>query len=211
MAAVRDTGAGPRVFPCTLGGEVARGRRLLVRGLGLVSLVMLAVAVFCFVTGRLVPGVLALALAFAPQFALRLFLDSEPERLLLTGSGPDARLDVELESGVRESLWPGRAPLPEEGAEESGPGPAPAPEGARRLDAEEIRYLARLAERAGLVLGGGSFDTRRLGVIDLYATDLSRAVRVEGASEDGRIRTWVVTPDDPEAFVRAITATISPS
>ena len=85
------------------------------------------------------------------------------------------------------------------------------PAGARRLDPEEIRYLSRLAERAGLVLGGGSFDSHRLGELDLYATDLSRAVRVEGASEDGRIRIWVVTPDDPEALVRAITVTISPS
>jgi hypothetical protein len=69
---------------------------------------------------------------------------------------------------------------------------------ARRLTGEEIAHLTSLATSAGVVAGSGGFDSRQLGEIDLYASDLAHAVLVEAG--ESRL---VVTPDEPEAFLSA--------
>ncbi len=81
----------------------------------------------------------------------------------------------------------GRASLPREGL------------AARALDADERAHLASLASVAGIVAGSGGFDSHRLGEFELFASDLAHAVLVEG--EAGR---WIVTPDDPQAFLVAL-------
>jgi hypothetical protein len=142
---------------------------------------MIGVAVFPLAEGKWVPGVLALVLAFAPQFALRLFLDAEPREIVLAGQSLRLRLD----SGATEIFdLPGSM--------------------ARRLELDEIEHLSSLAERGGLVLGTGSFDSRVFGEVDLYATDLRNAVLLKREQT-----AWIVTPDAPDAFLAAIAATIT--
>lgn len=170
-------------FPCTPGGSVARGRKILWRLSIASSVLLLGASVVTFATGPLVPAMVLLLLAFSLQFALRLFLDAEPRQLRIEGGAVRLRLDSEAEEI-----------FPLAGAT------------ARRLGEEEIAHVAHLAERARLVLGGGSFDSHRLGEFDLYASDLANAVLL--SSEE---KTWVVTPDTPGAFLDAIAATIAPS
>ena len=79
---------------------------------------------------------------------------------------------------------------------------------ARRLDGEEIEHLGELMSTAGLVFSSGSFDSHRLGVCDLFATDLEHAVllEVDNPEEEGERLRWIVTPDEPAAFLTALRA-----
>jgi hypothetical protein len=70
---------------------------------------------------------------------------------------------------------------------------------ARPLTSSEIVHLERLACAGGIVVGSGGFDSHILGEFDLYATNLTNSVLVE--SPESRL---VVTPDDPEAFIKAL-------
>lgn len=170
-------------FPCTPGGAVARGRRRLALLFGGLALLMLAGAVACFAGGRIGAGGLALLVAAAPLLVWILAAGSAVEALALS----PGRLVLELRRGPEE------VPL--------GSGDT----AARRLDAEEIAHLERLASYAGVVAGVGSFDSRRLGEVELYASDLGRAVLVEAGE-----RRLVVTPDDPDAFLGTLAAMIAP-
>jgi hypothetical protein len=72
---------------------------------------------------------------------------------------------------------------------------------ARRLTPEEIGHLERLATNGGITAGSGGFESHRLGELDLYASDLANAVLVEL----GETR-LVLTPDEPEAFLEALSS-----
>lgn len=164
----------PARFPCSPGGAVARGRRRLAGLLGGLTLLMLAVAVATFAAGRPGPGVIALLVSLAPLLAWLLVAGSAVQELAVQ----DGLLTLELRRG------PERIPLLAEA-------------GARRLGGDEIAHLEGLASYAGVVTGTGSFDSRLLGEVELYASDLAHAVLVESGE-----RRLVVTPDQPEDFCR---------
>lgn len=168
----------PARFPCSPCGAVARGRRRLAALLGGLTLLMLAVAAATFAAGRPGPGAIALLVTLAPLLAWILAAGSAVQELTLE----EGLLTLELRRGSE------RVPLPAEA-------------GARRLDRDEIAHLESLASYAGVVTGTGSFDSRLLGEVELYASDLANAVLVEGGE-----RRLVVTPDQPDAFCRHLAA-----
>ena len=169
--------AEPELFRCSSGGRVAAGRRRLKGLLAAVAVLMLAVAAVTVWIGRLVPGLLAGAVAAVVLFILRMSGDLEP-------------LWLEVAPGLltvqTRRRWL-RLPLP--------------PTSARRLRADEISHIEGLAAAGGVVAGSGGFDSHRLGEFDLYASDLANAVLVE--AEEIRV---VVTPDLPEAFLDCLRA-----
>ncbi|MEZ5332129.1 MAG: PH domain-containing protein [Thermoanaerobaculia bacterium] len=166
----------PTRFPCTVGGAIAEGRRRLAWLLWALTLVMLAVAAWMAWERRVFPALLCLIVAGVAWTSWRMSGDLDP-----------LWIEIDEES---LSLQLRRKRL-------ASPLLAPA---ARRLTADEIAYVTRLASRAaGIVAGTGGFDSQRLGEFNLYASDLARAVLVE----TGESR-WVVTPDDPDALVAAL-------
>ncbi|MFQ5349614.1 MAG: PH domain-containing protein [Thermoanaerobaculia bacterium] len=170
--------AEPLLFRCTPGGLVAAGRRRLKGLLATVALLMLAVAGVTLWSGRLVPGLLAAAVAAAALFIVRISGDLE---LLCLEVTPDL-LTVQT-----RRRWL-RVPLPALAA--------------RRLRADEIGHVEGLATAGGVVASSGGFDSHRLGEFDLYASDLANAVLVEG--EEIRV---IVTPDTPEEFLASLPTT----
>lgn len=76
----------------------------------------------------------------------------------------------------------------------------------RRLTGPEILHLERLATLGGITASHGGYESHLLGEIELYASDLANAVLVE--TEERRL---IVTPDDPEVFLRNILATDAPA
>lgn len=165
------------LFRCTAGGRVAAGRRRLKGLLALVALVMLAVSAGTWAAGRVVPALLAAAVAAVALFILRMSGDLEPLQLEVT---PE-QLVVQT-----RRRWL-RVPLPALAA--------------RRLRPDEIRHVEALATAGGVVAGTGGFDSHRLGEFDLYASDLANAVLLE--AEEMRV---IVTPDDPEEFLAGLRA-----
>jgi hypothetical protein len=170
---------------------VAHGRRRLRRLLGSLLALMLVVALLAFYLGRVGAGLLALLVGIGPLFALGLVGETNLEGLAVE----NGFLSI-LRSSGRERI-------------------ALAGNTARRLTAEEIVHLERLAESAGIVSGTGGYDSTRLGELDLYATDLAHAVLVEcpleesprkgfGSAGPPAMRRLVVTPDDPDGFVAAL-------
>jgi Bacterial PH domain len=171
-----------RRFACTSGGEVARGRRRLGRLLGGLALGMVGVAAASFASGRVGAGLIALAAAAAPLAAWLLAGGSQVEYLELSdGELGDGELAVGTRTGTETVGLAGAS--------------------ARRLSGEEIAHLASLATTGGVVAGTGSFDSHRLGEFDLAASDLRNAVLVEVPE-----RRLVVTPDEPDEFVRRLAA-----
>jgi hypothetical protein len=71
--------------------------------------------------------------------------------------------------------------------------------GVRRLTPEEIEHLERLATTGGVTAGTGGFDSRLLGEVDLYASDLTNSVLVDLG--ENRL---IVTPDDPGGLLEAL-------
>jgi hypothetical protein len=162
-------------FPCTPGGAVARGRRRLrLLLLGLAAL-MVAVGAAAAATDRIGAGIWAWLAALLPLLAWRMSSDVE-------------LLWLELQPGTLtvRMRWR-RERLPLAGAT------------ARRLTPEEAAHLERLATAGGVVASIGGFESHLLGELDLYASDLSHAVLIE--LPDQRL---VVTPDDPNAFLAAL-------
>jgi hypothetical protein len=162
-------------FPCTLGGTIAASRRrfkVLMLGMGIL---MLAVAVVVFLDGRVVAALLALVVALVSRLAWRMSGDLTPVRLEV---GPGSLTVRTRSRGVD---------IPLEGAS------------ARALTADELAHLERLASAGGFVVSCGGFDSHLLGEFDLYASDLSHGVLVEGI--DHRV---VLTPDDPLRFLEVL-------
>ena len=168
-----------RRFDCSNGGLVLDSRRRLRRFLLGLALLCFAVAVAAWFA-RTVPALLAVAAGALALYARRMSADLDPLWLEIDGS----RMAVQMRRQRQSVELAGSA--------------------ARQLTGEEIDHLARLATTAGLTAGTGGFDSHRLGEIDLYATDLERAVLIQHEES-----ATVVTPDDPGAFVDAVTAASS--
>jgi hypothetical protein len=166
---------GAALFRCSPGGRIAAGRRRLKGLLAALALLMLMVAAWTLWADRLVPALLAGAVAAVALFTLRMSGDLEPLRLEVAAD----QLTVQT-----RRRWL-RVPLPAVAA--------------RRLRADEIRHLESLAAAGGVVAGSGGFDSHRLGEFDLYASDLANSVLVE--AEETRI---IVTPDQPEEFLDSL-------
>lgn len=164
-------------FPCTPGGAIRRGRRRLAGTLVSLALLMVAVAIAAWIAERRMGALLALAVASVTWLSWRMSGDLDPLWLEVDGE----RLILQLRA--KRLIVPLLAPR------------------ARLLDAEEIRYLERLASRGVLVAGTGGFDSHRLGEFNLYASDLARPVLVD--SGESRL---VLTPDDAEGFTRRLNA-----
>lgn len=164
-----------RRFPCTAGGTILRGRLRLRRLLVGLTLLMVAVAIATWIAGRFWPGLLALLVAAVPWTAWRMSGDLEPLWLDVDGG----LLSIQMRRR-RERFRMAGAEV-------------------RRLTPEETVHLERLANTGGVTAGTGGFESRLLGEFDLYASDLAHAVLVDL----GETR-LVVTPDDPEGFVAAI-------
>jgi hypothetical protein len=140
------------------------------------------VAIYAFSSGRLISGILALAVAGLVIITLRMSRELDPE--LLT---------IELERLIVQ-LRRHRMDLPLRGA------------AARRLTTDEIEHLDQLASRAGIVVGTGGYDSRLLGEFELYASSLENAILIE--LEEKRL---VVTPDDPAGFLSAFEQAAHPT
>ena len=162
-------------FPCTPGGAVLRGRLRLRKLLVGLTLLMIVVAVAAWIGGQRWPAVFALLVAAVPWTAWRMSGDMD---LLWLDVG-NGYLMIQMRRR--------RERFPVSGAE------------ARRLTPEEIEHLERLATSGGVTAGTGGFDSRLLGEIDLYASDLSNSVLVDMG--ENRL---IVTPDDPEGLLEAL-------
>lgn len=159
-------------YECTAAGVIARGRRKLTVLLVGLSIVMLAVAIATWFSGRIFPGFLALAVATMTFVAWRMGCELNLEWLQID----DDRLTIRA---VHQQILVPRQEL-----------------SVRRLDGEEIAHLEQLASAGGIVAGSGGFDSHVLGEFDLYATDLRNAVLVESFGSR-----YVVTPDRPDDFI----------
>lgn len=172
-----DSGGHPRRFLCTPGGSIARGRWRLRWMLQGLAALMVGVAVATWISGRFWAGFIALAVAGLPWMAWRMSGDLDLLWLELDGD----HLNVQMRRS-RESL-------PVAGAR------------GRLLTEEEVSHLEGLVTQGGIAAGTGGFDSHLLGEFDLYATDLRRAVLVKTPE-----RALIVTPDDPQAFLRSLQA-----
>ena len=170
-------------FPCTPGGAVLRGQKRLRRLLIGLTGVMVAAALL-FWLGLLLgtvrgvtwwPGLFALLGAAVPWTAWRMSGDLDLLALELEGG----RLVIQMRRRRERFTLTGAT--------------------ARRLTAEEIGYVERLATNGGVTAGTGGFESHRLGELDLYASDLAHAVLVDL----GETR-LIVTPDDPQGFLEAL-------
>jgi hypothetical protein len=188
-----------QIFRCTPAGAVAAGRRRVRRILLSGAALMLVLAVVVLVAGRWGPALICGGAAFLCFFAWRMSGDLDPFWLTLDGD----QLTVQMRRQ--------RASLALRNVE------------ARRLTAEESAHLASLTSADGVTFASASYESRLLGAFDLHATDLEHAVLIEtdappeepsrrGAHSyghhaapepDDRLR-WIVTPDDPEALLRAL-------
>lgn len=178
----RSPDAGPgevagRRFPCTAGGAIRRGRRrLAVLLLGL-ALLLVAVGAAAWWSGRRSPAVLAFVVALVPWMAWRMSGDLDPLWLEIE----DGTLAIQMRRRRERRELAGAL--------------------ARRLTAEEAAHLERLATVGGVAAGTGGFDSRLLGELDLAASDLAHAVLLDWG--ESRL---IVTPDEPEAFLAALTS-----
>jgi hypothetical protein len=161
-------------------------RRLLIGA----ALLMLALAVVVLVAGRWGPALICGGVAFLSFFAWQMSGDLDPFWLTLA----PRELTVQMRR-QRASL-------------------ALFDVVARRLTPEESAHLASLTSAGGVTFASASYESRLLGAFDLHATDLDHAVLVEvdappdRKDEADRLR-WIVTPDDPEGFLRALTNSAS--
>jgi hypothetical protein len=169
----------PARFPCSPGGVILRGRRrLTLLLLGLAGLMVVVAVLTWWLAGRFWPALLAFLVALIPWTAWRMSGDLDP-------------LWLDLEDGALViQMRRRRERFAIAGAE------------AWRLIPEEIAHLETLTSAGGVSAGTGGFESHRLGEFDLYATDLRNAVVVDlGESR------LIVTPDDPGAFLEALSKT----
>jgi hypothetical protein len=164
-------------FPCTPGGAILRGRRRLRSLLLGLAALMLAVGAITMAFGRIGVGFLAWLVALIPWTAWRMSGDLDLFWLELAGG----RLAIQMRRR-RERF-------------------AAAGAQGRRLTAEEIGHLERLATTGGVTAGTGGFESHLLGELDLYAGDLANAVLVDLGE-----RRLIVTPDDPPGFLQALSS-----
>jgi len=163
----------PMTFSCTPGGGIALGIRRLSRFFSALVALMVLAAAACWITGRLFPGFLALAVASLVAFTWRMSNDLRPrqlmlERGLLMIATPRQLIEFSIEGAT-----------------------------IRPLEDDERAHLERLASAGGVVAGSGGFDSRHLGEFDLYASDFANALYIRGLEVK-----LVVTPDQPAEFIR---------
>jgi hypothetical protein len=159
-------------FSCSPGGAIAVGRRRLAALFTTLGLLMLAAAIAAWFSGPFFPGLLAIAVAALVAVAWRMSQDLRPQTLVLE----PGRLTIRTPNRLIE--------VPIEEAR------------IRALTADEIEHLEGLATAGGIVAGSGGFDSRQLGEFDLYASDLRRALFIQGLG--GRL---IVTPDESAEFL----------
>jgi hypothetical protein len=133
---------------------------------------MILAAIVAWSAGRLIPGLIAAAVAGVVGLAWRMSNDLRPRRLTLEPT-------LMLIETPRQLI-----PIPIEGAE------------IRPLEPEEIEHLESLASAGGFVAGSGGFDSRLLGEFDLYASDFSHALFIQ--AKEG---CYIVTPARPSKFL----------
>jgi len=161
-------------FICSGGGAIEAGRKRLRAFLLLLGFVCMAVAVIAWFA-RSVPALLAAAAGALALFARRMSSDLDPLWLEIEGDNLAVQMRRQRHSLSLSGLT------------------------VRRLEEDEVDHLERLATMAGVTAGTGGFDSHRLGEIDLYGSNLANAVLLQG-DESGT----VVTPDDPVAFIAAV-------
>ena len=171
----------PASFVCSSGGAIARGKRLMGLLFGTVGLLMVGAAIYSWSRGSWGAALLAAALTVVTLWTWR-----------TTGSLEPRWIEID-ERAVTITTRSVLVRLPRAGAM------------ARVLNEEERRHLERLATM-GVTAPSGGFDSRLLGEFELYASNLETPVLVEA----GDLRV-VLTPDDPEAFIAALTGTIPAS
>ena len=168
------TPSGTQRFPCSRGGSVGHGRHRLRSFLLTLGLLTLGVAVAAIWVSRWVPALLALGAGMLALFARRMSADLDP--LWIDLEGDQLRIQMRRQHQI---VALGGATL-------------------RRLEADEIDHLTRLATTAGITAGTGGFESHLLGELDLYATRLDNAVLIQ--HQETAI---IVTPDDPDGFLTA--------
>jgi hypothetical protein len=164
-----------RRFACSPGGAILRGRSRLRRLLVGLTILMLAVAVGVWMTDQRWLAAFVVLIAAVPWTAWRM-------------SGDLDALWLEVGDGfLAIQMRRRRERFPTAGAE------------ARRLTEEETAHLERLATSGGVSAGTGGFESHLLGELDLYASDFAHALLVDLGE-----RRLIVTPDDPEGFLTAL-------
>jgi len=166
-----------RRFTCTPGGQIAAGRRTLARLLLGLCVAMVAASAWVWIIDRKLPALLCLAVAFVLWTTWRMSGDLD---LFWIDLDDD---HIALQMRRRRLQLPLLAPR------------------ARALTTDELAHIGRLASNGLLVAGTGGFDSHLLGEFNLHATHLDSAVLVD--TGDSRV---VVTPDDPQALIRALAA-----
>ena len=167
-------------FACTPDGAIEAGRRRMAWVFGALGAASLTAALFALRTRQIFAAVLSLGVALGVFVIYQMSRELNPAELVIEGD----TLSILMRRALR------RLPLSDARV--------------RRLTADEIDHLARLATSGGFVAGAGGFDSHILGEFDLYASRLENAVLLE--TEDGRV---VVTPDLPEQFVAAVSVQAS--
>jgi len=167
-------------FACSLGGQIATGRKRLRALLLGVAIAMLAMAVVVAATGRIGPALLALGAAGLAWFSWR------------TGTELDLESLEIRENTLNVKLRRHEVSIPLDGLR------------SRRLTAEEIQHLEKLSSLGPFTAGSGGFDSHLLGEFDLYATHFESAVLIE--TEGLR---FVLTPDDPESLLEMLARSAS--
>jgi len=163
-----------------------RRLRLLLLGL---ALPMLAIGLWMMMERRFGAAALSLGCSFLAWFGWRMSGDLDPFWLELEGD----RLAVQMRRSrrvlrLKNPSW-------------------------RLLEAADIAYLHGLTSVASLVFSSASFDSQRFGEVELFATDLDRAILIEvddPEDDEARLR-WILTPDDTEEFTHRLAETSSPA
>lgn len=166
-------------FDCHLAGVIAAGRRRLFAFLAAVAVLMLGLGLYTLSQRRWVPALLCLLVVLVVWTAGRMSGDAIPRWLELR----PGELVVQMQRG--------RAAYPLLEVE------------ARPLDADEIDHLRGLSTHAGgVVAGTGGLESSRLGELEMFVSDLERAILVD--TGEARL---VLSPGDPGAFIAALPTT----
>ncbi len=172
-------------FVCSPRGSVETNRRRLGRGLTLLSIVVLAVAILLLIKGVYGSAVIMTLVGLLTAYAARMSRDLDLMWIELESKGKEGE-EVTLQLRHRRLR-------------------RPFPDFARHLTDEEAEHLRRLTRWSGFQVATGGYDSRLLGEIELYTSNLDRPVLL-GWQEEG----VVVTPDDAQGLVDLVQAHHAP-
>lgn len=165
-------------FVCSSGGSVEADRRKLQWGLVTLALAVFAVAGLLFVRGVVGSALILTLVGVMTVYAARMARDLDLLWIELDPGGGDEALVLQLR---RRRLA------------------RPAPRSARTLTAEENEHLKQLTRWSGFQVATGGYESRMLGEIEVYTSNLDRPVLLELTEE-----ALVVTPDEPDRLVTAV-------